>query len=102
VKPPTQALENLEAIKVYEKMKIPVSTMQQRIAHVMKTTFNNRRIVVFSGGNAKTDQELYAEIREIYKGGANGSIIGRNTFQRPREEALKMLENIIQIYQGKF
>lgn len=102
VKPPTQALENLEAIKVYEKVKIPVATMEQRIAHVMKTTFNGRRIVVFSGGNAKSDQELYNEIREIYKGGANGSIIGRNTFQRPREEALAMLDNIIKIYQGKF
>jgi len=102
VKPPTQALENLEAIKVYEKVKIPVTTMEERIRHVMKTTFNNRRIVVFSGGNAKGENEIYNEIREIYKGGANGSIIGRNTFQRPREEALKMLENIIQIYQGKF
>ncbi len=102
VKPPTQALENLEAIKVYEKVKIPVTTLEERIRHVMKTTFNNRRIVVFSGGNAKGESEIYNEIREIYKGGANGSIIGRNTFQRPREEALKMLENIIQIYQGKF
>lgn len=102
VKPPTQALENLEAIKVYEKVKIPVTTMEERIRHIMKTTFNNRRIVVFSGGNAKSENEIYNEIREIYKGGANGSIIGRNTFQRPRAEALKMLENIIQIYQGKF
>jgi class I fructose-bisphosphate aldolase len=102
VKPPTQALENLEAIKVYEKVKIPVSTMEQRIAHVMKTTFNHRRIVVFSGGNAKGENEIYNEIREIYKGGANGSIIGRNTFQRPRAEALAMLDKIIQIYQGKF
>jgi class I fructose-bisphosphate aldolase len=102
VKPPTQALENLEAIKVYEKLKIPVSTMEQRIAHIMKTTFNNRRIVVFSGGNAKGENEIYNEIREIYKGGANGSIIGRNTFQRPRAEALAMLDKIIQIYQGKF
>jgi class I fructose-bisphosphate aldolase len=102
VKPPTQALENLEAIKVYEKVKIPVTTMEERIRHVMKTTFNNKRIVVFSGGNAKGENEIYNEIREIYKGGANGSIIGRNTFQRPREEALKMLENIIHIYQGKF
>lgn len=101
VKPPTQALENLEAVKVYEKVKIPVSTLEDRIRHVMKTTFNNRRIVVFSGGNAKGESEIYNEIREIYKGGANGSIIGRNTFQRPREEALKMLGNIIQIYQGK-
>jgi class I fructose-bisphosphate aldolase len=102
VKPPTQALENLEAIKVYEKVKIPVASMEERIKHVMKTTFNNRRIVVFSGGNAKGESEIYNEIREIYKGGANGSIIGRNTFQRPRAEALTMLENIIKIYQGKF
>jgi len=102
VKPPTQALENLEAIKVYEKVQIPVNTMEERVAHVMKTSFNNRRIVVFSGGGAKGEEEVYNEIRGIYKGGANGSIIGRNTFQRPREEALKMLDNIIKIYQGKF
>jgi class I fructose-bisphosphate aldolase len=102
VKPPTQALENLEAIKVYEKMKIPVSSLEERVKHVMKATFNNRRIVVFSGGNAKGESEIYNEIRQIYKGGANGSIIGRNTFQRPRDEALKMLSNIIKIYQGKF
>jgi fructose-bisphosphate aldolase, class I len=102
VKPPTQALENLEAIKVYEKVKIPVATLEQRIAHVMKSTFNNRRIVVFSGGAAKGEEEIYNEIREIYKGGANGSIIGRNVFQRPRAEALKMLENVVGIYQGKY
>ena len=46
-------------------------------------------------------QKIYSEISELYKGGANGSIIGRNVFQRPRAEALKMLENIIGIYQGK-
>ena len=102
VKPPTQALENLETIKVFEKVKIPVSSMEERIRHVMKSTFNGRRIVVFSGGNAKGEDDIYNEIREIYKGGANGSIIGRNTFQRPRGEALEMLDKIIQIYQGKF
>ncbi len=102
VKPPTQALENLEAIKVYEKIKIPVSTLEERIRHIIKSAFDGRRIVVFSGGTAKGEDEIYNEIRQIYKGGANGSIIGRNTFQRPREEALKMLENIIQIYLGKF
>ncbi len=101
VKPPTPALENLEAIKVYEKVKIPTNTLEERIRHVMKTAFAGRRIVVFSGGSAKGEQEIYDEIREIYKGGANGSIIGRNTFQRPKEEALKMLDNIIKIYQGK-
>jgi class I fructose-bisphosphate aldolase len=34
-------------------------------------------------------------------GGANGSIIGRNTFQRPRDEALALLGDIIDIYRGK-
>jgi len=102
VKPPTQALENFEAIKVFEKLKIPVNTLEERIKHVMKSAFAGRRIVVFSGGNAKAEEDIYHEIREIYKGGANGSIIGRNTFQRPRVEALKMLDNIIKIYQGKF
>ena len=101
VKPPTQALENLEAIKVYEKVKIPMNTLEERVKHVMKTAFSGRRIVVFSGGNAKGEEDIYNEIRQIYKGGANGSIIGRNTFQRPREEALRMLDNIIKIYQGK-
>lgn len=101
VKPPTQALENLEAIKVYEKQKISVATLEERIRHVMQTTFNGKRIVVFSGGSAKGEEDIYNEIRELYKGGANGSIIGRNTFQRPREEALQMLEKIIDIYQGK-
>jgi class I fructose-bisphosphate aldolase len=101
VKPPTQALENLENIKVYEKLKIPMNTLEERVSHIIKTAFEGRRIVVFSGGNAKGEEEIYNEIRQIYKGGANGSIIGRNTFQRPREEALKMLDNIIKIYQGK-
>jgi len=101
VKPPTQALENLEAIKVYEKLKIPMNTLEERVRHIIKTAFDGRRIVVFSGGNAKGEDEIYHEIRQIYKGGANGSIIGRNTFQRPREDALKMLDNIIKIYQGK-
>ncbi len=102
VKPPTPALENLDAIKVYDKMKIPLATMKERIEHVVQACFNGRRIVVFSGGNAKGEDDIYNEIREIYRGGANGSIIGRNTFQRPREEALAMLDKIIKIYQGRF
>ena len=102
VKPPTQALENLEAIKIYENVKIEIDTLEKRVNHVMKTSFAGRRIVVFSGGSAKGESDIYDEIRQIYKGGANGSIIGRNTFQRPKNEALAMLDNIIKIYQGKF
>lgn len=102
VKPPTAALENLDAIKVYDKTKIPLRTLEERIRHVVQACFNGKRLVVFSGGNAKSEDDLFNEVREIYRGGGNGSIIGRNTFQRPRAEALTLLDKIIKIYQGKF
>ena len=101
VKPPTDALFLDAAAKVYKAQKIPVKTMAQRIEHVVQSCFNGKRIVVFSGGEAKDLKGIYDEVRAIRDGGANGSIIGRNTFQRPREDALKMLDEIIKIYQGK-
>ena len=75
--------------------------MPARIAHVVQSAFNGRRLVVFSGGAAKDLQGVLDEIRSVRDGGGTGSIIGRNTFQRPRDEALKMLDTIIKIYQGK-
>jgi len=75
--------------------------MTERVSHVVQSCFNGRRLVVFSGGEAKDLDGLYNEIREIRDGGGTGSIIGRNTFQRPRAEALAMLDSIVKIYQGK-
>jgi class I fructose-bisphosphate aldolase len=101
VKPPTDHIELDEARKVYESEGIDVSTLPKRIAHVMQSAFNGRRIVVFSGGAAKDLDGVLNEIRQIRDGGGFGSIIGRNSFQRPKEDALKMLDTIIKIYQGK-
>ena len=101
VKPPTEALELEAAKKVYEAKKIDISTPAARIRHVVQACFNGRRIVVFSGGEAKDTDGVVAEARAIHEGGGNGSIIGRNTFQRPREEALKLLEQIIAVYKGR-
>lgn len=101
VKPPTDYLDFPPAKKVYEAEKIDVSTMKARIAHIKQSSFNGRRLVVFSGGGSKGLDNLYDEIRGIRDGGGDGSIIGRNTFQRPREEALSMLQDIIDIYLGK-
>jgi class I fructose-bisphosphate aldolase len=101
VKPPTEALELDAAKKVYEKEKIDIKSPAARIRHVVQSCFNGRRIVVFSGGEAKDLDGVYNEVRAIRDGGGNGSIIGRNTFQRPREEALKMLDAIIRIYKGE-
>ncbi|HEY0526424.1 MAG TPA: class I fructose-bisphosphate aldolase [Stellaceae bacterium] len=101
VKPPTEALELDAAKKVYEQKKIDISNPAARIRHVVQSCFNGRRIVVFSGGEAKDLDGVYNEARAIRDGGGNGSIIGRNTFQRPRQEALDLLGNIIKIYQGQ-
>ncbi len=101
VKPPTAHLEQSEAAKVYQAQDIDSASLSARIAHVVKSSFAGRRIVVFSGGAAKGLDGLYDEVRAVRDGGGSGSIIGRNTFQRPRDEALKMLDAIVKIYQGK-
>ena len=101
VKPPTAALENKDARKVYEEQDIPGDTLADRVRHVVQSSFNGRRLVVFSGGASKDTAGLLDEIRALRDGGASGSIIGRNTFQRPREEALALLSTIIDIYRGR-
>ncbi len=100
VKPPTGFLEQGEAKKVYEKEKIEVGSLKARIAHIMQASFAGRRLVVFSGGAAKDLDGILKEAREIHDGGGSGMIIGRNSFQRPRGEALKMLDALIGIFQG--
>ncbi|MFS4437615.1 class I fructose-bisphosphate aldolase [Paracoccaceae bacterium GXU_MW_L88] len=90
-----------EAKKVYEDEKIDLSSQAKRVEDVMKSSFNGRRIVVFSGGAKKGSDSVYDDARAIRDGGGNGSIIGRNTFQRPRAEALDMLSKLIDIYKGK-
>jgi len=100
VKPPTAVLWQEEAKKVYEARKIDGSTLDKRIAHIMQTAFDGRRLVVFSGGEAKDEAALLTEIKGLRDGGASGSIVGRNAFQRPREEALALLEKIIAIYKS--
>ena len=101
VKPPTEHIEQDEARKVYQARGIDVSSLRARIAHVVQSAFNGRRLVVFSGGAAKGTEGLLDEIREIRDGGATGSIIGRNSFQRSRKDALALLDTIVRIYQGK-
>jgi class I fructose-bisphosphate aldolase len=101
VKPPAQALYQDAAKKVYEAQKIDISSLDKRIAHVVQSCFNGRRIVVFSGGEAKGDEGIFAEAKAIHQGGGNGSIIGRNTFQRPRDKALELLGKLTEIYLGK-
>jgi class I fructose-bisphosphate aldolase len=101
VKPPTAHIEQAAAKKVYEKERIPIATLAERVRHVVQSAFNGRRIVIFSGGAAKETSAMLDEVRAIRDGGGFGSIIGRNSFQRPREEAIKFLNTVMDIYAGK-
>ena len=101
VKPPTSFIELSEAKKVYMSENISIDTLTDRIKHVVQSCFNGRRLVVFSGGNSRDNDSLLGEVKELYLGGASGSIIGRNSFQRPYDEALELLNQITNIYRGK-
>ncbi|HJQ85259.1 MAG TPA: class I fructose-bisphosphate aldolase [Candidatus Binatia bacterium] len=101
VKPPSAHIEQDAARKVYEKQRIPIGTLAERIRHVVQSAFDGRRIVIFSGGEAKETAAIFDEVRAIRDGGGFGSIIGRNSFQRPRDEALAFLGQVMDIYAGK-
>jgi len=102
VKLPTDHIEQEEARKVYEKQAIPIGTLAERVRHVVQSSFDGRRIVIFSGGAKKdNDEEIVNEARAIRDGGGFGSIIGRNSFQRRRPEALKLLRRIMSVYAGE-
>ena len=90
-----------EAKKVYDAQRIAIDSQADRVRHVMQSAFAGRRIVVFSGGAKKGADQVYDDARAIRDGGGNGSIIGRNTFQRERGEALDMLGRLVEIYRGK-
>jgi class I fructose-bisphosphate aldolase len=102
VKPPTQHIEQGEAKKAYEKAAVPISTLVERVRHVVQSAFDGRRIVIFSGGATNESEEaLYDEYRAIRDGGGFGSIIGRNSFQRAKPRALEFLSTVMKIYSGE-
>ncbi len=101
VKLPTAHLEQAAAKKIYESAQIPIKTLPERVKHVVQSSFDGRRIVIFSGGAKSEDKNVFEEVRAIRDGGGFGSIIGRNSFQRPKAEALKFLGTVMSIYAGE-
>ena len=99
VKLPSDHIAQEAARKVYEAEGIDIASAEARVRHVRQAAFAGRRLVVFSGGARRGADSIYDDARAIRDGGGNGSIIGRNTFQRPREEALQMLDQLVKIYQ---
>ncbi len=98
MKPPTAHVEQAEARKVLEKHAVPLGTLADRVRFVVQATFDGRRIVIFSGGEAKDTEALLEDVRQIHAGGGYGSIVGRNSFQRPRAEGIDLLKKIMAVY----
>ena len=101
VKLPSDHLEQPEAKKAFEAGNIKIDTMADRVREVMRSALGGRRIVIFSGGAAKGADSVYDDARAIRDGGGNGLIIGRNSFQRPRDQALELLGNLVGIFKGE-
>lgn len=101
VKLPTAYLELEETRKVYQEQHIPRETATDRVRHVVHSTFNGRRIVIFSGGAKADDATILENVRAIRAGGGFGSIMGRNSFQRNRSSALGLLDQVVRIYKGE-
>jgi class I fructose-bisphosphate aldolase len=100
IKAPKAHIEQAEAKKVFEKYGIKTDTLADRARHCVQSAFNGKRIVIFSGGEAKATEDVLAEVKELAKGGSFGSIMGRNAFQRPRLEALKLLSDVMAIFKA--
>ena len=100
VKLPSDHLMDKNAKKAFEENNIDISTQAARVKEVVRSCFNGRRIVVFSGGAAKGADAVFDDAKAIKEGGGNGSIIGRNSFQRKWDDSLEMLGKIMDIYKS--
>ena len=101
VKVPSPAFAQQPNSDAFAAMGLDAGELEDRIAHIVQSAFAGRRIIVFSGGPTRGDDELLEEVRGIGAGGGFGSIIGRNAFQRPREQALALLERVCDIHLGR-
>ena len=100
VKLPTAFVEAKDIAELYKKGNVKLDTLADRVAHIRKAALGGRRIVIFSGGGKKGDAEIFEEARAIKAGGGQGSIIGRNAFQRSKADAMALLDKLIEIYKS--
>ena len=98
VKIPNAAVEKPEPKKLYAEYGIKFDTISDRIKIVINSCFSGKRMVIFSGGETKNDEQMIDDVSGIILCGGNGSIVGRNIFQRKEPDAQKLVANMIKLY----
>lgn len=98
VKPPTHGIHDPKAAESAQRAGVQLATLADRVRHVVQCAFNGRRIVIFSGGPAKSTEDVLEENRQTAAGGGFGTIMGRNSFQRPHDEAVALLHQVMDIH----
>jgi class I fructose-bisphosphate aldolase len=83
--------------KLYEEWKELDENEAYRLAVEKVVASAGKTMVLFSGGSRISDEDLLLKARICMKAGATGLIFGRNMWQRPFEEGLKITEKIKQI-----
>ena len=83
--------------KLYEEWNNLSEDEAYRLAVEKVVASAGRTMVLFSGGSRISDEDLLLKARICIEGGATGLIFGRNMWQRPFEEGLRITGKIKQI-----
>jgi len=100
VKPPAHGPWDPSSAAALEKAGVKLDTLADRARFVMKGAFGGRRIVIFSGGEAKGTEAVLQENRDLAAAGSFGTIMGRNSFQREHDDAVKLLQDVMEIHRA--
>jgi len=71
---------------------------EEGVARVIASA--GKTLVLISGGEKEPDSELLEKARLSFEAGAAGLIFGRNTWQRPYDEALTLMRELREIAMG--
>jgi len=90
---PVPSEKDADSPPPYNALKLTAAEAFRRVVHSA-----GRCLVLVSGGEKMGDTELLAKVRASMDDGATGIIFGRNMWQRPRAEALRMTRELHAIF----
>lgn len=97
---PSSSLTDEVTQKIYFDRGIKTDSLVDRARHILHAAFNGRRLVLFEEGDVRGSKDLLKEINDLARGGAFGCVMGKNAFQRPKGEAIPLLNEVMDAFGG--